>query len=35
MTTFIKTKFKKSDEQTIIEKYRVAAGITRYQLYKN
>ena len=27
MTTFIKTKFKKSDDQTNIDKYRVAATI--------
>ena len=31
MTTFIKTKFKKSDDQTNIDKYRVAANITEYQ----
>ena len=33
MTTFIKTKFKKSDDQTNIDKYRVAAyyyGISYY-----
>ena len=30
MTTFIKTKFKKSDDQTNINKYRVAANITEY-----
>ena len=28
MTTFIKTKYKKSDDQTIIDKYRVAVNIT-------
>ncbi len=28
MTTFIKTKFKKSDDQTNIDKFRVAANIT-------
>ena len=27
-TTFIKTKIKKSDDQTNIDKYRVAANIT-------
>ena len=31
MTTFI-TKFKKSDEQTNIDKYRVAANITEYHI---
>ena len=31
MTTFIKTKYKKSDDQTIIDKYRVAANIILYQ----
>ncbi len=30
MTTFIKTKFKKSDDQTIIDKYRAAANIKEY-----
>ena len=30
MTTFIKTKFKISDDQTGIEKYRLAANITEY-----
>ena len=30
MTTFIKTKFKKSDDQTNIDKYRLAANITEY-----
>ncbi len=28
MTTFIKTKFKKSDDQTNVDKYRVAANLT-------
>ena len=28
MTTFIKTKIKRSDDQTTIEKYKVAANIT-------
>ena len=28
MTTFIKTKFKVSDDQTNIDKYRLAANIT-------
>ncbi len=32
MTTFIKTKFKKSDDQMNIEKYRVAANITEYYI---
>ncbi len=33
MTTFIKTKLKKSiDEKTNIEKYRVAANITEYHI---
>ncbi len=31
MTTFIKTKFKKSDDQMNIDKYRVAANIKEYQ----
>ena len=31
MTTFIKTKFKKSDDQTNIEKYRVAANIISWK----
>ncbi len=36
MTTFIKVKLKKSDNQTIIDKYRVAANITKYHiLYQN
>ena len=30
MTTFIKTKLKKSNDQTNIDKYRVAANITEY-----
>ena len=30
MTTFIKIKFKKSDDQTTIDKYRVTANITEY-----
>ena len=32
MTTFIKTKFKKSDNQTNIDKYRVVANITEYHI---
>ena len=32
MTTFIKAKLKKSDDQTNIDKYRVAANITEYQI---
>ena len=32
MTTFIKIKFKKSDYQTNIDKYRVAAIITEYHI---
>ena len=32
MTTFIKTKFKKSDNQTNIDKYKVAANITVYHI---
>ena len=35
LTTFIKTKLKKSDEQTNIDKYRVAANITEYQTSGN
>ena len=31
MTTFIKTKFNKSDDQTNTDKYRVAANNTEYQ----
>ena len=30
MTTFIKAKLKKADDQTNIEKYKVAANITEY-----
>ena len=32
MTTIIKTKFKKLDEQTNIDKYVVAANITEYHI---
>ena len=32
ITTFIKKKFKKSDDQTNIEKYRVVANITEYHM---
>ncbi len=32
MTSFIKSKFTKSDEQTNIDKYRVAANITEYHI---
>ena len=32
MTTFMKTKFKKSDDHTNIDKYRVAANITEYHI---
>ena len=32
MTTFIKTKFNKSDDQTNIDKYIVAANITGYHI---
>ncbi len=32
MTTFIKTKFKKSDDQTNIDKYRLAANIIEYHI---
>ena len=35
MKTFIKIKFKKSDDQTNIEKYRVAANITDYHIISN
>ena len=36
ITTYIKAKIKKSDDQTDIEKYRVAANITEYIiLYQN
>ena len=32
MTTYLKTKFKKSDDQTNIDKYRVPANITVYHI---
>ena len=32
MTTFIKAQIKKSDDQTNIDKYRVAANIISYQI---
>ncbi len=32
MTTFIKAKLKKSDDQANIDKYRVAANITEYHI---
>ena len=32
MTTFIKTKFKISDDQMNIDKYRLAANITEYHI---
>ena len=32
MTTFRKTKFKISDDQTLIEKYRLTANITKYHI---
>ena len=32
MTTFIQTKFKKSDDQTNIYKHKVAANITEYHI---
>ncbi len=32
MTTFIKTKFKISDDQANIDKYRLAANITEYDI---
>ena len=32
MTTFIKTKFKKSDDQTNIDKYILTAYITEYHI---
>ena len=35
MTTFIKNKFKKSDNQTNIDKYRVAVNITEYDIRNN
>ena len=34
MTTFIKTKFKISDDQTNIDKNRLAADITEYHIIK-
>ena len=34
MTTFIKTKLKKSADKTNIDKYRVAAIITEYHISK-
>ena len=37
MTTFIKTKFNKSDDQTNIDKFRLAANFTElsYYVYQN
>ncbi len=35
MTTFIKTKFKISDDQTNIDKYRLTANITVYHIISN
>ena len=35
MTTFIKKKFKISDDQTNIDKYRLAANIDKYRLAAN
>ena len=35
MTTFIKTKFNISDDQTNIVKYRLAAKITEYHIISN
>ncbi len=35
MTTFIKTKLKKSDDQTNIDKYSVDANITEYHIISN
>ena len=35
MKTFIKTMFKKSDDQTNIDKYKVAANITEYHIIIN
>ena len=35
MTTFIKAKRKKSDDQTNIDKYRVATNFTEYQIREN
>ncbi len=32
MATFIKAKLKKSDDQTKIDKYRVAANVTEYKI---
>ena len=32
MTTFIKAKLKKANDQTNIDKYRVAANITEYHI---
>ncbi len=32
ITTFIKTKFKISDDQTNVDKYRLAANITEYHI---
>ena len=32
MTTFIKAKFKKSDDKTNIDKYRVATNYTKYHI---
>ena len=32
MTTFIKVKLKKSDDQTYIDRYREAASITDYDI---
>ena len=32
MTTFIKSKFKISEDQTNIDKYRLAANITEYHI---
>ena len=34
MTAFIKTKFKKSDDQTNTDKYRVGANVTEYNYIK-
>ncbi len=34
MTSFIKAKLKKSDDQTNIDKYRIAANITEYYIIK-
>ena len=35
MTTFIKTKFNISDDQTNIDKYRLAANITEYHIIES